>query len=263
MGPEVAALSLAKDQGRKQCGFYGAISSSQHDGQQRCLRERRTGSFIGIGPIVWRGQGDCRPGLPDGLRALRAHRPPARFLRPRRLAGLSDGPEVWLQRIAAGWHELAGKRAVLLVQLPPSLPRDDARLAYFLGLVRGWMRVAVEFRHPSWQCEEIFALLEGYRAAYCVMSGANLPCVLRATTDFVYVRMHGPDHHHLYAGSYPDADMAWWADRIGEWDRAGQDVFVYFNNDGNANAVRNARTLQALLMSEGTSHPSTSMNGSA
>jgi len=24
-------------------------------------------------------------------------------------------------------------------------------------------------------------------------------------------------------------------------------VFVYFNNDGNANAVRNARTLQALL----------------
>jgi uncharacterized protein YecE (DUF72 family) len=35
--------------------------------------------------------------------------------------------------------------------------------------------------------------------------------------------------------------------RIGEWDRAGQDVFVYFNNDGEANAVRNARTLRALL----------------
>jgi len=29
-------------------------------------------------------------------------------------------------------------------------------------------------------------------------SGTNLPCVLRATADFVYVRMHGPDHHHLY-----------------------------------------------------------------
>jgi len=26
-------------------------------------------------------------------------------------------------------------------------------------------------------------------------------------------------------------------------DTAGKDVFVYFNNDGNANAVRNARTL--------------------
>jgi uncharacterized protein YecE (DUF72 family) len=50
-------------------------------------------------------------------------------------------PEGWLQRIAAGWHELGDKRAVLLVQLPPSLPRDDARLAHFLRLVPagcGW-----------------------------------------------------------------------------------------------------------------------------
>ena len=146
-----------------------------------------------------------------------------------------------------GWHELGDKRAVLLVQLAPSHARDDARLAYFLRLVPDWIRVAVEFRHRSWHCEEIFALLEAHGAAYCVMSGADLPCILRATTDFAYVRMHGPDHHHLYAGSYPDADLTWWADRIREWDTAGQDVFVYFNNDGNANAVRNARTLQVLL----------------
>ncbi|MGH3401416.1 MAG: DUF72 domain-containing protein [Streptosporangiaceae bacterium] len=80
-----------------------------------------------------------------------------------------------------------------------------------------------------------------------MMSGAGLPCVQRATTDFAYVRMHGPDREHLYAVSYPDADLRWWADRISEWDRAGQDVFVYFNNDGKANAVRNARALRAVL----------------
>jgi uncharacterized protein YecE (DUF72 family) len=79
------------------------------------------------------------------------------------------------------------------------------------------------------------------------MSGASLPSVVRATTDFVCVRIHGSDREHLYAGSYSDADLRWWADRIREWDRAGQDVFVYFNNDGEANAVRNARTLRALL----------------
>jgi uncharacterized protein YecE (DUF72 family) len=165
-----------------------------------------------------------------------------------RLARKLYAPEGWLRRIAAGWHELGDKRAVLLVQLPPSLPRDDARLQYFLGLVPDWMRVAVEFRHPSWHGEQTFALLEAHRAAYCVMSGADLPCTLRATTDFVYLRMHGPDHHHLYAGSYSDADLTWWADRIREWDLAGHDVFVYFNNDGNANAVRNARTLLALRL---------------
>ncbi len=182
-----------------------------------------------------------RQKLPDGFRL--SVKAPRGLTHGRRLYG----PEAWLQRIAAGWHELGGKRAVLLVQLAPWHARDDARLDYFLQLVPDWIRVAVEFRHPSWHCEEIFALLEAHSAAYCVMSGANLPCVLQATATFTYVRMHGPDHHHLYAGSYPDADLKWWADRIQEWDLAGQDVFVYFNNDGNANAVRNARTLRVLL----------------
>ena len=50
-------------------------------------------------------------------------------------------------------------------------------------------------------------------------------------------------------GSYPHADLMWWADRIREWDLAGLDVFVYFNNDGNANEVRNARTLATLPVS--------------
>ena len=108
------------------------------------------------------------------------------------------------------------------------------------------MRVAVEFRHPSWHDEAVYALLERHGAAYCVMSGAGLPCVLRATAPFVYVRLHGPDDAHLYAGSYPDADLRWWADRIGEWTHGGRDVYAYFNNDGHGHAVRNAETLRAL-----------------
>jgi uncharacterized protein YecE (DUF72 family) len=51
----------------------------------------------------------------------------------------------------------------------------------------------------------------------------------------------------LYAGSYPDVDLTWWAGRIQDWNLAGHDVFVYFNNDRNADAVQNARTLRALL----------------
>ena len=90
-------------------------------------------------------------------------------------------------------------------------------------------------------------MLEHYGVAYCVMSGAHLPCVLRATAPFVYVRLHGPDEHHLYAGPYSSADLAWWADRLREWDGAGKDVFVYFNNDGYGNAVRNASALRGCL----------------
>ncbi|MFJ4211021.1 DUF72 domain-containing protein [Paenarthrobacter sp. NPDC089675] len=166
--------------------------------------------------------------------------------------GLTHGkklyaPEVWIERISRCWHELGDKRAVLLAQLPPDFARDDARLDYFLGAVPDWIRVSVEFRHESWDHPDVYAILENHQAAYCIMSGANLPCILRATAPFVYVRLHGPDQQHLYGGSYSEDDMRWWADRIGEWSGAGRDVFAYFNNDGGGNAVRNADTLRGLL----------------
>jgi uncharacterized protein YecE (DUF72 family) len=126
--------------------------------------------------------------LPDGYRL--SVKAPRGLTHARKLYA----PEAWLQRIREGWHELGDKRAVLLVQLPPAQPRDNTRLAYFLQLVPDWIRVAVEFRHQSW-----------------------------------------------------------------EWSLADQDVFVYFDNDGNVNAVRNARTLHALLAPDGLSYPATPM----
>lgn len=156
-------------------------------------------------------------------------------------------PEEWVERMSAGWHELGDARGVMLVQLPPAMERDDERLAYFLDRLPPTMPTTVEFRHPSWDTDEVYDLLARHHAAYCVMSGANLPCVLRATTDFVYVRFHGPSHDQLYAGSYSDDDLAWWADRIAEWRGSGLGVWAYFNNDGEGHAVRNARTLKQLV----------------
>lgn len=166
--------------------------------------------------------------------------------------GLTHGarlykPEKWIERISVALDHLGHKRGVLLVQLAPQFARDDARLDYFLRRLPLGLRVAVEFRHWSWHCEDIFRLLEERGAAYCVMSGAQLPCVLRATASFVYLRLHGPDASHLYGGSYTDADMHWWAQRIREWSEMNRDVFVYFNNDGGGNAPRNAATLKGLL----------------
>jgi uncharacterized protein YecE (DUF72 family) len=157
------------------------------------------------------------------------------------------GPERWLARIARGLARLGQRRGVLLVQLPPSAGIDRARLAYFLHCLPAGLKVAVEFRNSSWIHDDVWGLLEQHGAAYCVMSGANLPCILRATASFVYVRLHGPDHHHLYGGSYSDEDLHWWAERISEWQGMDREVFVYFNNDGDGNAVRNAVTLKRLL----------------
>jgi uncharacterized protein YecE (DUF72 family) len=113
--------------------------------------------------------------------------------------GLTHGrrlyaPEQWLRRIAACWHELGDKRGVLLVQLGPGQARDDARLGYFLERLPAWLRVAVEFRHPSWHDDHVYGMLEHHGVAYCVMSGAHLPCVLRATAPFVYAVCTAPIH---------------------------------------------------------------------
>ena len=184
-------------------------------------------------------------GLPEGF--LLSVKAPRGLTHARRLRD----PGVWAERIRACWHELRDRRGVLLVQLRPddarTGPADDERLRSFLALLPPWLRVAVELRHPSWHVEEVFGLLAERGAAYCVMSGAGLPCVLRVTAPFAYVRLHGPDDRALYAGSYSAADLAWWADRIREWEAGGVEVFAYFNNDGGGNAVRDARGLRAAL----------------
>jgi len=166
--------------------------------------------------------------------------------------GLTHGarlyqPERWLARIESGLKSLGEKCGVLLVQTAPQFEYDYARLAYFLRLLPPCRKTVVELRHPSWHREEVFALLEETGVAYCVMSGAHLPCLLRVTAPFVYVRLHGPDTQYLYGGSYSDDDLRWWADRIREWQAMGKEAYVYFNNDGEGNAVRNAATLASFL----------------
>jgi uncharacterized protein YecE (DUF72 family) len=156
-------------------------------------------------------------------------------------------PETWVDRIVSSWHELGDRRAVLLVQLPPTFERDDARLAWFLDQLPWWVHVAVEMRHASWHADEVFDLLQRRDASYCVMSGAGLPCLLRATSSVVYVRLHGPSDEWLYGGSYSDEALGWWADRVREWEGSGHEVYAYFNNDGDGHAVRNARRLRELL----------------
>ncbi|GAY16976.1 DUF72 domain-containing protein [Mycobacterium sp. shizuoka-1] len=182
-----------------------------------------------------------RTRLPAGFTmSVKVHRGLSHF---RRL----NSPEPWVERIERCQRALGDKREAVLVQLHPDLHRDDARLAHFLSLVPGWIRIAVEMRHPSWDDPEVYELLERYGAAYVVVSGPGLPCVLRATTDLVYVRMHGPDTAPIYAGSYTDDDLAWWAERIREWQGQRRRVLVYFNNDGHGHAVRNALSLRELL----------------
>lgn len=188
-----------------------------------------------------------REKLPVGFRM--AVKAPRALTHAKKLAD----PDGWIERMAKGLHEFGERRGPLLVQLPPGLVREHdsvTRLDAFLrsiNAVAPWIDVAVEFRNASWQCEDVYRLLERRGASYVVMSGADLPCELRATAPLVYLRWHGPSTRRLYSGCYCDDDLRWWADRLREWACAGHRVVGYFNNDQRGYAAKNAVRLTELL----------------
>ena len=65
------------------------------------------------------------------------------------------------------------------------------------------------------------------------------------TTDLVYIRLHG--HTRKYASSYSKAALEKWATRIQGWLEENRDVHVYFDNDAEGAAPRNALTLLEML----------------
>jgi uncharacterized protein YecE (DUF72 family) len=59
------------------------------------------------------------------------------------------------------------------------------------------------------------------------------------------VRLHGA--RRLYEGAYTAAELRMWADHCRSWARSGAEVFVYFDNDRDAQAAHDAMALHALL----------------
>ncbi|MFA0734426.1 MAG: hypothetical protein OGMRLDGQ_000926, partial [Candidatus Fervidibacter sp.] len=148
-----------------------------------------------------------------------------------------------LDRFFSAVDGLGEKLAIVLWQLPPNLKSDAERLDAFLRMLPRHCAHAIEFRHPSWWQEEtIWKVMERHEIAHCVPIAPPFPKELAriVTAPLVYLRFHGWDG--LYAGFFPDDELAWWAEQIANWQKQGLTVFAYFNNDVNAYAVINAKT---------------------
>lgn len=152
----------------------------------------------------------------------------------------------WLPNHVRAMRHLGAHLGPTLVQLPPRWRRDTARLDEFLTVAtanRG-MRWAVELREPSWLHDDTFAVLQHHRAALCIHDLLpRHPQVL--TTDWTYVRFHGPHAiERPYHGRYTARRLAPWADRLAGWADEGIDSYAYFNNDIGADAPADARWLR-------------------
>ena len=142
-------------------------------------------------------------------------------------------------------EKLDKKLGPILFQLPPHWTVNLKRLATFLERLPETYRYAFEFREPSWFTDEVYELLRRHHVALCIyqMSGYTTP--LEITTDFVYLRFHGAES--TYGGSYSDSQLQMWARWIASWRDEGKESFVYFNNDPEAHAIYNAKTLIELV----------------
>lgn len=130
-----------------------------------------------------------------------------------------------------------------LFQLPPSYQYTLARLKSIVNQLDHSRRNVVEFRHKSWWNERVYAAFRETGTIFSSCSAPKLPDELITTADEVYIRFHGPTK--WYRHDYTNEELACWVERIKA--SGCKRVWAYFNNDRDANALRNARELARQL----------------
>jgi uncharacterized protein YecE (DUF72 family) len=136
---------------------------------------------------------------------------------------------------------------VVLFQLPPTLSIDVKKLQSFIAQLSHDYRYTFEFRNPDWYSNDVFELLEKHHIAFCVFDMGELhsPCV--STTDFLYIRLHGPQGH--YHGKYSLTDLKYWGEKIKTFNKTS---YIFFDNTADElAAIENAQQLTHLLIKEG------------
>jgi len=164
----------------------------------------------------------------------------------KRLRNVADEIALLMERATL----LGPKLGPVLFQLPPTQQIDFARLRDFLTLLDPDRRWVVEFRHPSWHTGETYTLLAERGVALCIPVGGGLQPGRITTAPFTYIRMHRGQEP---AGGFTKDELKSWAARIRGLAAAGKQVYIYFNNDWEGFALRDALTLEQMLGLDGLS----------
>jgi uncharacterized protein YecE (DUF72 family) len=147
-------------------------------------------------------------------------------------------PEEPVERFVAHARGLGAKLGPALLQLPPQLELDVNLLDACLAEFPRDIRVAVEFRHKSWWTPDVEAVLRRHGAALCWADRFRPISPLWSRTDWGYLRFH--QGRASPRPCYGEDALAAWVARIDGVLPRSADLFVYFNNDFRACALRDA-----------------------
>lgn len=131
----------------------------------------------------------------------------------------------------------------ILFQFPPSFRFTRGRLKLIVSRLDPRYRSVVEFRHKSWWNAEVYRALRKRGIIFCSVSAPRLPDQLIRTADDIYIRLHGATQ--WYRHDYSNEELKEWAAKIAA--SGAKRAWIYFDNDRDANSVRNAKTLTRLL----------------
>lgn len=149
-----------------------------------------------------------------------------------------------INRLLNRAEPLGDKLGPILFQLPPQWNINTKRLENFIDLLPENQRFVMEFRNKTWYADEVFNLLKNNQVGFCIHDHQDAPSPEKITTDFVYLRFHGPNGD--YQSKYSKEELENWKLKIKNCRQQDLDVFVYFNNDFQAFAIDNARQLKQL-----------------
>lgn len=127
------------------------------------------------------------------------------------------------------------KLGLVLVQFPPSFPASARpSLETFLRAMPTTSRLAIEFRHRSWDTESTADLLRERGVTWVAADYLQEPWEIRRTTDELYFRWIGqhdqfPRHEHEQIDA--TERLEWWKGRILSRPDPPKVVWGFFNND--------------------------------
>ena len=187
----------------------------------------------------WAEQTCSHPGFRFAVKASRY------ITHMKKLQNVEDG----LTRLITSASGLGEKLGPFLYQLPSRWHANPSRLEQFIAQFPNNHLAAFEFRDPTWfQTETLQALGHILNAAGCALVvgiGGPQPTPLNVAGigSLRYYRFHHGEH----GIGFSEDELVFWAKRFAADAAEGREVYIYFNNDPQGYAVRDALQLREIL----------------
>lgn len=155
----------------------------------------------------------------------------------------------------------SGSLGAVLAQFPwafKNTPSNRNYLYYFRERLPG-VPLVVEFRHNSWQNQEVFDFMKEQDISCCCVDEPvlrDLPdCRAVFTAEPAYIRFHSRDADKWYAKGgkdrynylYSEGELQEWVPKVKELATRTKKVYMFFNNCQFGQAAQNARRMGELL----------------